>query len=73
MRSNGFDIHELYVYSLQQLDPPARDAALSWPGYIRSYLRALPRRLVVPLLYKITPFFGEGIIVVGKLPGHLQG
>ncbi|MBN1874332.1 MAG: methyltransferase domain-containing protein, partial [Anaerolineae bacterium] len=28
------------------------------------YLRSLPRRVIVQLLYKITPFWGEGIIVV---------
>jgi SAM-dependent methyltransferase len=37
---------------------------------ISSYLRSFPRRLVVSLLYKRTPFWGDGIIIIAKTAGN---
>jgi hypothetical protein len=35
-----------------------------------SSLRSLPRRLAVSLLYKKTPFWGDGIIIIAKYTGN---
>jgi 2-polyprenyl-3-methyl-5-hydroxy-6-metoxy-1,4-benzoquinol methylase len=34
---------------------------------ISAYIKSLPRRLIVPFLYKISPFWGDGIIIVTEI------
>jgi hypothetical protein len=40
----------------------------AWSRVFR-YLKSLPRRLVVRVLYRRTPFWGDGIIVIAQKPG----
>ncbi len=37
-----------------------------------AYLRSLPRRLVVSVLYKTTAFWGDGIIIVARVPEDVR-
>ena len=47
-----------------------RPASKSFFELFSSYFRSLPRRLVVSLLYKRTPFWGDGIIIIAKSTGN---
>lgn len=83
LRRHGFDIAECYVYTfsppgiLRRRGPqdasrsdgrlPVKQQARRLIGGAWRMLRALPRRLALGLLYRTTPFWGDGIIVVARV------
>jgi 2-polyprenyl-3-methyl-5-hydroxy-6-metoxy-1,4-benzoquinol methylase len=80
LQKNGFVIDKTFVYSFQSaLAWPSRLARWfgrnptppSGPllGRTWKYLRGLPRAALVSWLYRKTPFWGDGILVLARLPG----
>ena len=47
-----------------------RPASKSFFELFYSYLKSLPKRLLVSFLYKRTPFWGDGIIIIAKSSGN---
>lgn len=43
-------------------------ASLAWRAM--DYLRSLPKRVLIKLLYAITPFWGDGLILSARLPAR---
>jgi hypothetical protein len=80
LQKNDFAIQGLYVYALRstRLLPPLfrrsrtfADPSPSSPPVSRralAYLRSFPLRLVAGLLYRRSPFWGDGLIAVVQVP-----
>jgi len=52
----------------QDTTPESANSAPAW-GRILHYLRTLPRRALFSTLYRINPFFADGIVIVARVAG----
>lgn len=84
LRKHGFAAEETYSYSFDAR-PLTKSASSLWRrrgirsrpnapstssgAVVSGLLRSLPRRLIARILCRISPFWGDGIIVVARLRG----
>lgn len=80
LRRHGFEPVEVCVYTFAPMSvlptgAPARPHGVAVraarTGVLRRawrYARSLPRRMAISLLYRTTPFWGDGLIVVARVP-----
>jgi hypothetical protein len=68
IKKHGYEVRDVVVYTFQPIGTaPVQAMARRAPRLFTRYLRAVPRLLMARLLYRLNPFWGDGLIVVSRL------